>query len=78
MAGIHADRGDHSHRIISGETPVIGLRVLDNDIRWGVIETLGDMSKDCGWYCDAWATTRRDDGSTGFVNCERMTTRDFR
>jgi hypothetical protein len=80
MAGIHADRGDKSHRLVSGERPEVGMRVFTNDWTWGTIVELDEanMGKDnCGWYCEAWARVDYEDGSRSRVmlNCERMTTR---
>lgn len=77
MAGTHADRGITSHKIISGETPVIGLRVWDYDLKSGTITKLdshNSTENNCGWYCEAWVTVTRDDGSARSMNCERMTT----
>lgn len=78
MAGIHADRGDTSHRIVSGETPEVGLRVLTNELKWGKITKLDERHLDepCGWYCPAWhEVTYEETGHTISMNCDRLTTK---
>jgi hypothetical protein len=69
MAGIHADRGDKSHRLISGEVPTVGMRVINNNLDECTI-TKVSTEGDCGWYCEAWHETDK-----GIFNCERLTTR---
>lgn len=75
MAGIHND--DSTHRLVSGEAPRVGLRVLNNDLRWGTIVTVSTTGK-CGFYCEAWHDVRVDGESrnSGF-NCDRLTTWDM-
>lgn len=80
MSGIHADRGDKSHRIVSGEVPVVGLRVFTNNLDRGVITKVEDRG-DCGWYCDAWHEVTLDADYKGnpitgrtIMNCERLAT----
>jgi hypothetical protein len=84
MAGNHADRGDTSHRIVSGEVPVVGLEVITNNLDRGRIIATDErrMSEDCGWYCPAWHTVELHtsyDGKplkgTTIMNCDRLTTR---
>jgi len=74
MAGIHEDRGDRSHRIVSGEVPVVGLRVYDNNLDQGEI-TKVETTGLCGYYCEAWHTVTYPDGRTMDMNCDRLTTR---
>jgi hypothetical protein len=81
MAGIHADRGDKSHRIVSGQRPELGLHVFTNNLDKGVIETVA-TNGECGYYCDAWHTVRlyesydgKPMNSTTIMNCDRLTTR---
>lgn len=74
MAGIHADHGDTSHRIVSGEIPTAGLEVIDNNLDRGVI-TLVSTDEGCGYYCAAWHTITYPDGMTRIMNCDRLTTR---
>jgi hypothetical protein len=72
MAGNHSD---HSvHRIVSGETPVVGLEVIDNNLDRGVITEVA-TDEGCGWYCNAWHRITYPDGSTSIMNCDRLTTR---
>lgn len=76
VSGIHEERGDKSHRLVSGERPEIGMRVINNDLRWGTIVKLADVdSETCGWYCTSWHRVQVD-GSAGTsdFNCERLTT----
>lgn len=78
MAGIHADRGDTSHRIVSGEVPVVGLKVFTNEYKEGVIVALApehERASACGWYCPAWHTIEYPDGKTISMNCDRLSTR---
>lgn len=84
MAGIHADRGDTKHRIVSGEVPTVGLRVLTNNLDWGTITKVDERNMDepCGWYCPAWHTVTLDTSYKGepitgteIMNCDRLTTR---
>lgn len=63
-----------THRIISGETPTEGLRVLDYDYNWGTITKVAD-STECGPYCTAWHTVTTDAGNQKEFNCSRLTTR---
>jgi hypothetical protein len=71
--------GDHmtTHRIVSGETPTVGLRVLDYDRKWGHITRVAEADT-CGAYCRAWHQVTRDDGSTMIFNCDRLTTKEPR
>lgn len=80
MSGVHADRGDKTHRLVSGEAVVEGLRVFTNNLDSGVI-TKVEGTGDCGWYCNAWHTvtldtTFRGEPMTGTasMNCERLAT----
>lgn len=77
MAGIQADRGDTSHRIVSGEVPVVGLEVFTNEYKPGVISKIAEhgMDEPCGWYCPAWHEVTYADGRTISMNCDRMSTR---
>ena len=84
MAGIHADRGDKSHRIVSGEVPAVGLEVFTNNLDKGIITDLDEkrMGEDCGWYCNAWHTVRlitnykgEPMSGTTTMNCDRLSTR---
>lgn len=69
MSGKHPD---HTvHRIVSGQAPVVGLRVLDYDRDPGVIIEVSTR-EGCGWYCNAWHTVRKDRGGTTIMNCERL------
>lgn len=83
MAGIHADRGDKSHRIVSGEVPVVGMEVLTNNLDKA---TILEVSTDgeCGYYCEAWHKVSVHTTYTGApivppyvssFNCDRLTTR---
>lgn len=87
MAGNFSGPG---HRIVSGETPEVGLRVLTNDYKWGSIVQLGHglynsltgqydgpETVPCGWYCEAWHHIHLDgtpDGTSTIYNCDRLTT----
>lgn len=72
MAGIHSD---HSvHRIVSGEVPVVGLQVIDNNLERCVIVKVA-TDEGCGWYCNAWHTVQYPDGHTNIMNCDRLSTR---
>ena len=68
------------HKIVSGETPVVGMRVFTNDWEWGTIIELGDSSRygeerdHCGTYCEAWHRVSFDDGHIKSYNCDRLTT----
>lgn len=84
MAGNHADQGDVSHRIVSGEVPEVGLEVITNNLDRGrIIEVDARHADDpCGWYCPAWHTIELHtsfDGKpltgTTIMNCDRLTTR---
>lgn len=84
MAGQHADRGDKSHRIVSGEVPVVGLEVITNNLDRGTIIALDNrrMEGDCGWYCEAWHTVALHTDYNGnpmkgstIMNCDRLSTR---
>lgn len=71
MAGQHHD---HTvHRITSGETPEVGLRVLTNNLDWGTITEVS-TTEGCGWYCNAWHRVTLDIGGTTIMNCERLAT----
>jgi hypothetical protein len=76
VAGIH---NDHSvHLLVSGEAPRVGLRVMDNDLKWGTIVKVA-TDAGCGWYCNAWHDVLVDNDGAGErsgFNCERLTTRD--
>lgn len=63
------------HRLVSGEKPVVGLRVFTNDWVWGTITKVAEGSV-CGTYCEAWHEVALDgrDG-TKIYNCDRLTTR---
>jgi hypothetical protein len=84
MAGIQADRGDKSHRVVSGEPTVVGLRVFTNNLDRGVIVKVSErMDEECGWYCPAWHTVELDTDYKGnpiepkrrtSMNCDRLTT----
>lgn len=81
MSGIHADRGDTSHRVVSGEKPEVGLVVYTNNFDKGVIVEVEDKGE-CGYYCDSWHTVRLTQSYTGkpmtgqtIMNCDRLTTR---
>lgn len=81
MAGIHAD---HTvHRVVSGESPAVGLRVYTNNLDQGTIVQVAD-DPGCGWYCNAWHTVEVDLSYTGetisppskqMFNCDRLSTR---
>jgi hypothetical protein len=75
MAGVQADRGDTSHRLVSGEKPEVGLKVWTNEYKQGEITKLGIESGDCGWYCPQWHEVTYPDGSQKIFNCDRLTTR---
>jgi len=72
MAGIHGET--ITHRIVSGEVPVIGLEVIDNNLDRGVIKEVA-TDEGCGYYCKAWHRIEYPDGSTRIMNCDRLTTR---
>jgi hypothetical protein len=75
MAGDYTGPG---HRLVSGETPTVGLRVLTNDLKWGTITEVKDPDGEvtCGWYCVAWHTVIDEDGKPlGIFNCDRLTTK---
>lgn len=78
MAGIHND--DSVHRLVSGETPRVGLRVMNNDLQWGTLVTVA-TDKGCGYYCNAWHEVLVDNdhngGRTNIFNCDRLSTRDM-
>lgn len=63
-----------THRIDSGETPTIGLRVMDYDRNKGTITKVAD-SDTCGPYCTAWHQVTTDAGNVKDFNCCRLTTR---
>jgi len=77
MAGEYSGPG---HKIVSGETPTVGLRVLTNEYKWGTIVEVADPEgqKVCGWYCEAWHKIEYDDGGRQTMNCDRLTTREPR
>lgn len=69
---------DTTHKITSGETPAVGLRVFTNDWEWGTIVTVGDarpFRDECGTYCARWHDVKLDSGPTRMYNCDRLTTR---
>lgn len=75
MAGDYTGPG---HKIVSGEVPEVGLRVLNNDLKWGTIVEVADPEGHvtCGFYCNAWHTVKVDgSGHTQSFNCDRLTTR---
>lgn len=79
MAGIHSD---HTvHRVVSGETPVVGLRVLTNDLKWGTISKVDDepkwdgSPKLCGYYCESWHRIELEGGGWTSMNCDRLSTK---
>ena len=75
MAGDYSGPG---HKIVSGEEPAVGLRVVTNDYRWGTIVEVAENANEavCGWYCEAWHTIKYDtDHRTITMNCDRLTTR---
>lgn len=75
MAGDYSGPG---HRLVSGETPTVGLRVFTNEYAWGVITEVADPEgqQTCGWYCDAWHTVKYEaSGHSIRMNCDRLTTR---
>lgn len=74
MAGIHNDTT--MHRLVSGEAPRVGLRVLNNDLQWGTIVKVA-TDAGCGYYCNAWHDVDVDGGGRSGFNCERLTTRDM-
>jgi hypothetical protein len=55
------------------------MRVMNNDLRWGVIVEVADPDghQTCGWYCLAWHKVQVDGQSgTSSFNCDRLTTVD--
>ncbi|MEV8601857.1 hypothetical protein AB0465_18485 [Streptomyces griseoviridis] len=72
------DRSDITHTFDGVEiTP--GLRVLDYDRKWGVVDPAqfergGDLDPG-GKHFNGWYDIKRDDGSTSLMNGERLTTR---
>jgi hypothetical protein len=81
MAGDYKGPG---HKIVSGETPVVGLRVLTNNLDWGTIVKVADPDGHvtCGWYCEAWHEIQLDTSYKGdpikgrtIMNCDRLSTR---
>jgi hypothetical protein len=82
MAGIQADRGDVSHRIVTGEIPTVGLEVITNNLDRGVITEVASDERPCGYYCDSWHTVELHTDYKGqpmsgktTMNCDRLTTR---
>lgn len=77
MAGVQADRGDTAHKVVSGEVPVVGLKVWTNEYKQGEITKVDDRHADepCGWYCPAWHEVTYPDGTKITMNCDRLTTR---
>lgn len=65
------------HRIVSGEEPMVGLRVFTNDWTWGTITQLDlrGMGEECGTYCQAWHDVQLDNGNVKIYNCDRLTTK---
>lgn len=63
------------HRIVSGETPKVGMRVFTNDWEWGTITEVADGDT-CGTYCEAWHTVKLDSGKEKIYNCDRLTTKE--
>ena len=83
MSGIHADRGDKSHRIVSGEVPTVGLEVFTNNLDKGRIVEVSTKGE-CGYYCEAWHLVEIYETYLGApvnpphrssFNCDRLTTR---
>lgn len=66
--------GTEMHKIVSGETPEVGLRVLTNEYKWGTIVKVAE-SDTCGIYCTAWHRIEYEDGGGQIMNCDRLTTR---
>jgi hypothetical protein len=74
MAGIH---NDHTvHRLVSGEAPRVGLRVINNDLKWGTIIKVA-TDGGCGFYCNAWHDVLVDEDRRSGFNCDRLSTRDM-
>lgn len=80
MAGLQADKGDTSHRVVSGEPIAVGLRVMTNEYKWGFVTKIdeGHLSEPCGWYCPAWHEVTYDNGQKISMNCDRLSTREPR
>jgi hypothetical protein len=75
MAGIHND--DTVHRLVSGEAPRAGLRVMNNDMKWGTIVKVA-TDAGCGYYCNAWHEVIVDGHTRSDIfNCDRLTTRNM-
>ena len=77
MAGIHND--DSVHRLVSGEAPRVGLRVINNDLQWGTITKVA-TDEGCGYYCKAWhevLVDGKEAGRPSIFNCDRLATRDM-
>lgn len=79
MAGQYAGPG---HRIVSGETPTVGMTVFTNEYKKGVIVEVADPAGNltCGWYCEAWHTveypaTATEPARKITMNCDRLSTR---
>lgn len=77
MAGIQADRGDTRHLIVSGEVPVVGMKVYTNEYKQGTITFIPERGTDepCGWYCPRWVEVTYPDGRSVSMNCDRLSTR---
>jgi hypothetical protein len=74
VAGIHSD---HTvHRLVSGEAPRVGLRVMNNDLKWGTIVKVA-TDQGCGFYCNAWHEVLVDDDRKSIFNCDRLSTKDL-
>ncbi|AZM47848.1 hypothetical protein DMB38_20485 [Streptomyces sp. WAC 06738] len=72
------DLSDETHTFDGVEiTP--GLRVLDYDRKWGVVDPeqfeRKGMCDPGGEYFNGWYEIKRDDGSRSLMNGTRLTTR---
>lgn len=80
MAGNFTGPG---HRLVSGEVPAVGMIVFTNEYKQGVITALApleDLTRTCGWYCEAWhevtyPATESKPARKIRMNCDRLTTR---
>lgn len=78
MAGTYEGPG---HRIVSGEIPIIGLRVWTNEYKQGTIVKVDSPTdfvgkeKKCGYYCESWHEIEYVDGRRVSMNCDRLTTK---
>lgn len=70
-----------THRIATGETPFVGMRVFDNNLDRGIIVEIGEGDA-CGHYCEAWHVVVIDTDYRGnsvtphmvIMNCPRLAT----